>query len=167
MSSIVKSEPFIDSCTELFMERMGEYANNGQQIDLAKWVQWYAFDVIGELYFSSMFGFMKDRDDHQGYISSLETLLPILCIASVLPSYARTPLILSGFLIPSVRAALKSFDKIRDASLSCVRDRIVLKEKGESKREDILEKLFNVYENQGEMTNFNITDIQVEVFVGL
>lgn len=167
MSSILKSEPFIDSCTELFIERMGEYANNGQQIDLAKWVQWYAFDVIGELYFSSMFGFMRKRDDHGGYISALETLLPILCTASVLPSYARVPLMLSGFLIPSIRAALKSLAKIQEASLSCVRDRMVLKEKGEASREDILERLFRVYEDRGDNVNFNVTDIQVEVFVGL
>ncbi len=43
------------------------------------YVQGYAFDVIGELYFGRMFGFMAYSHDHENYIHSLDTLMPLVC----------------------------------------------------------------------------------------
>ncbi|KAL3455993.1 cytochrome P450 [Aspergillus heterothallicus] len=167
MSNIVKSEPLIDTCTELFMTRMGEFAERSQLVDLATWVQWYAFDVIGELYFSSMFGFMKQCSDVHDYIASLDTLLPVLCAASVMPTYVRAPFLASGLLLRSVRKALKALVGIEQASASCVRERLQSEAKLGSTREDIIGKLLAIHENKGDQHNFNLTDVQTEVFTGL
>jgi hypothetical protein len=167
MSNIVKSEPLINTCTELFMTRMGEFAERRQLVDLATWVQWYAFDVIGELYFSSMFGFMKQRSDVNDYIGSLDTLLPVLCAASVMPSYVRAPFLASGLLLRSVRKALKALGRIEEASATCVRERLQPGGKSEGAREDILGKLLDIHEHKGDQHNFNLTDVQSEVFTGL
>ncbi|KAL2783796.1 cytochrome P450 [Aspergillus keveii] len=167
MSNIVKSEPLINTCTELFMTRMGEFAERRQLVDLATWVQWYAFDVIGELYFSSMFGFMKQRSDVNDYIGSLDTLLPVLCAASVMPSYVRAPFLASGLLLRSVRKALKALGRIEEASATCVRERLQPKGKSDGAREDILGKLLDIHEHKGDQHNFNLTDVQTEVFTGL
>ncbi|CEN61002.1 hypothetical protein ASPCAL07672 [Aspergillus calidoustus] len=167
MSSIVKSEPLIDTCTELFMTRMGVFSKQRQLVDLATWVQWYAFDVIGELYFSSMFGFMAQCSDVHDYIGSLDTLLPVLCAASVMPTYVRAPFLASGLLLGSVRKALKALGSIEDAAASCVRERLQSEGKPDGAREDILGKLLGIHDSKGDQHNFNLTDVQTEVFSGL
>ncbi|KAL2868893.1 cytochrome P450 [Aspergillus lucknowensis] len=167
MSNIVKSEPLINICTGLFMTRMDEFAERRQLVDLATWVQWYAFDVIGELYFSSMFGFMKQCSDVNDYIASLDTLLPVLCAASVMPTYIRAPFLASGVLLGSVRKARKALGSIEQASANCVRERLQSEAKSEGAREDILGKLLDIHTNKGDQHNFNLTDVQVEVYTGL
>lgn len=167
MSSVVKSEPVIDTCTELFMTRMGEYAEKGQSVDLATWAQWYAFDVIGALYFSSMFGFMRERSDHQDYIKSLDVLLPTLCATSVMPSYIRSLFLYLGLFLSSARRSLAALQNIEEASANCVKKRLCSEEEKPSAREDILGKLLSIHKNKGDVQCFNMTDIQTEVFVGL
>jgi hypothetical protein len=39
MSSVLESEKFIDKCSELFMQRMKEYADQGVDVDLGDWLQ--------------------------------------------------------------------------------------------------------------------------------
>lgn len=39
MSNVLQAENYIDKCTTLFMERMGEYADKGEVIDLGQWLQ--------------------------------------------------------------------------------------------------------------------------------
>lgn len=49
MSSLVSYEPFVDNCNTLFRGKLKETAAHGQYINLAHWLQYYAFDVIGEI----------------------------------------------------------------------------------------------------------------------
>ncbi|OQE14117.1 hypothetical protein PENSTE_c038G09347 [Penicillium steckii] len=167
MSSIVKSEPVIDTCTELFMTRMGEYAEQGQIVDLATWVQWYAFDVIGALYFTSMFGFMREKRDYKDYIKSLNVLLPTLCAASVMPSYIRAFFLSLGQLFTSVRRSLAALQNIEEASALCVKERLWSDGEGNYATEDILSKMLSIHKDKGDVQNFNMADIQVEVYTGL
>ena len=39
LTNILQSEAYIDKCSELFMERMGEYADAGKVVDLGEWLQ--------------------------------------------------------------------------------------------------------------------------------
>ena len=39
MSSILESEEYLDRCSELFMQRMGEFADQGDIVDLGEWLQ--------------------------------------------------------------------------------------------------------------------------------
>lgn len=167
MTSVVKSEPLIDVCIELFMERMNEFAHQGQSIDLATWLQWYAFDVIGELYFSSMFGFMRERTDYGDYIASLDTLLPVLCAASVMPTYLRGLFLSSGMLLSSARKALKALQNIEQASATCVQERLQSNIVETDTREDFLGKLLAIHENKGKEQDFDLANVQTEVYSGL
>lgn len=167
MTSVVKSEPLIDVCIELFMERMNEFAHQGQSVDLATWLQWYAFDVIGELYFSSMFGFMRERTDYRDYIASLDILLPVLCAASVMPTYLRGLFLSSGMLLSSARKALKALQNIEQASATCVQERLQSNIIETDTREDFLGKLLAIHENKGKEQDFDIANVQTEVYSGL
>lgn len=56
MTSLVHYEPFVDHCADLFVERLNDFAKNGDILDLGYWFQCYAFDVIGNITFGERFG---------------------------------------------------------------------------------------------------------------
>lgn len=45
----------------------------------------YAFDVIGELFYGSMFGFLKERRDVGGYMATMGGLIPFFAFVSLWP----------------------------------------------------------------------------------
>lgn len=63
-------EPLVDEVSEIFLAAMHDLA--GQSIDFGEWLQWYAFDVIGNITFSQMFGFVKERGDPRQVLPALE-----------------------------------------------------------------------------------------------
>jgi hypothetical protein len=79
MSTLVQFEPLVDSTTAKFLEQLSErYADNSSPdgvCDLGAWLQYYAFDVIGELTFSRRLGFVDRGTDVDGIIRDLEKLL--------------------------------------------------------------------------------------------
>jgi hypothetical protein len=128
----------------------------------------YAFDVIGELFFSRMFGFMAQAADYRGYITALDCLLPMLTAACVMPSYMRPFFLIGGSIFPRVLRALMSVKNIETAAKDAVAKRLALMNKGESGgRENILNNLFEIMENKGEKVDFGLTEITVEVCVAL
>ncbi|KAH8591216.1 cytochrome P450 oxidoreductase [Bisporella sp. PMI_857] len=167
MSSVLESEPYIDLCSELFVERMGEYADQGVAVDFGQWLQMYAFDVIGELYFGNMFGFMKNRHDYGGFIESLDVLLPPLIVACVLPSYARFFLPIAGEVLPSARSALQCLQNIVTASENCVLAREQELRAGKVARKDILAKLFDIRDKKGDEVDFTSRHLQQECYVAI
>lgn len=56
LSSLVHYEPYVDSCVDLFVQRLDEFAKSGKTFDLGHWFQCYAFDVIGNITFGERFG---------------------------------------------------------------------------------------------------------------
>ncbi|KEF58699.1 uncharacterized protein A1O9_06625 [Exophiala aquamarina CBS 119918] len=63
MTSIVELEPLVDSSVEFFVRRIKEIGFNDTPMNMVEWFQWYAFDVIGELTFSTRYGFMEEAKD--------------------------------------------------------------------------------------------------------
>lgn len=61
MTNMRNYEVYADQCTGLFVDAMREL--EGQPVDFAQWLQWYAFDVIGSLTFQRRFGFLEQRKD--------------------------------------------------------------------------------------------------------
>lgn len=76
LSSMRNYEPYVDECTDIFAAAMRDL--QGQQVDLAEWLQWYAFDVVAGLTFQRRFGFLEQRKDIDGMIGNLDTGLNIL-----------------------------------------------------------------------------------------
>ncbi|KAJ6058806.1 uncharacterized protein N7446_008389 [Penicillium canescens] len=79
MSTLVQFEPLVDSTTTIFLDQLSaRYANKAnpdEVCDLGAWLQYYAFDVIGELTFSRRLGFVDRGVDVDGIIHDLEKLL--------------------------------------------------------------------------------------------
>jgi cytochrome P450 len=86
MSSLVSYEPFVDKVNGEFMARLADHAQHGRAFDLFTWMQFYAFDVIGEITLGRSFGLIEagyDKDEllhavHVGSISygSMAALVP-------------------------------------------------------------------------------------------
>lgn len=70
MSNMRNYEPYVDECTQLFSDAMRDL--EGQTVDLAVWLQWYAFDVIAGLTFQRRFGFLEQRKDVKDMIGQLD-----------------------------------------------------------------------------------------------
>ncbi|KAJ5495457.1 Cytochrome P450E-classgroup I [Penicillium diatomitis] len=168
MQSILQSEPYIDQCTDVLLQRLGEYADDETSIDLLEWARMYAYDVIGELYFSKMFGLMKAKGDHLGIMKSTDTLIPAMAISAVMPSYLRSFFMLVGVLFSETRNALSALNDLATAAHSAVQGHVQnsSSDEGIIRRVDIISKVFKIHQDQGEKLDFQIDDVKLEAFGG-
>ncbi len=63
MPLLLQSEAAIGSCVSLFMDRLHESAAKRQSVDLGAWLQYFAFDVVGEVTFGEKLGFLEKGTD--------------------------------------------------------------------------------------------------------
>lgn len=75
LTSLLAKEDAIDSCSRLFMEKLRSFVDRNKPVDLGQWLQYYAFDVIGELSFAKKLGFLQVGADVD---SMMETIAGIL-----------------------------------------------------------------------------------------
>jgi hypothetical protein len=72
MTTLVQYEPFVDSTTELFLSQTDRlYARTGKGCDFSKWLQFYAFDVIGKMTYSKRHDFIEEDKDIDGIVDYL------------------------------------------------------------------------------------------------
>jgi len=88
MTALVEMEQFVDLCSDIFMTRLGEFADQKATFDLGHWLQCYAvfilfllyvvngqFDVIGEITFAKRFGFLDKGEDINGLMKGIDAYL--------------------------------------------------------------------------------------------
>ncbi|KAF5668798.1 cytochrome P450 monooxygenase [Fusarium denticulatum] len=89
MSALISYEDFVDECSDLFDQRLREMTNgpastNAQPlVDLGKWLQCYAFDVISMITYSTRLGFLDHGVDIAGVMKSLEGFLAYASVIGV------------------------------------------------------------------------------------
>lgn len=49
LPNLLQSEQAIDSCIELFIEKLDRFIDRNEPVDLGTWLQYFAFDVVGEV----------------------------------------------------------------------------------------------------------------------
>ncbi|MBE3045435.1 cytochrome P450 [Candidatus Bathyarchaeota archaeon] len=75
MSALVQYEPFVDNTTSLFLSQTERlYAGDPAGCDFSRWLQFYAFDVIGEITYSKRHGFVEGDEDVEGIVGYLGKL---------------------------------------------------------------------------------------------
>ncbi|KAK0739073.1 cytochrome P450 [Apiosordaria backusii] len=75
MSQLVQYEPFVDNTTKLFLKQTEKlYIDNPKACDFTQWLQFYAFDVIGEITYSKRHGFIERNEDVDGIVAYLTKL---------------------------------------------------------------------------------------------
>jgi hypothetical protein len=86
MSALVQYEPLVNEVIELFLERTQQiYAGSGKICDFALWLQYFAFDVIGQITYSKQHGFVDKNEDIDGMIGYLGRLFSYVAPVSPTP----------------------------------------------------------------------------------
>jgi cytochrome P450 len=110
MSSVLKSEGAIDSCTNLLLSRLQDLADNKVDIDLGRWLHLYAHDVLGSVLFGRRFGFLETGDDVDSFIESVSSAVPLLHTIGQGPTYLRRTILYAAILL--IPGTMKSFKAI-------------------------------------------------------
>ncbi|KAL1857872.1 hypothetical protein Plec18167_001724 [Paecilomyces lecythidis] len=71
MSSLVSYEPFVDKVNNEFMAKLADHAQYERSFDLFTWMQFYAFDVIGEITLGRSFGLIEAGYDKDGLLHAV------------------------------------------------------------------------------------------------
>ncbi len=129
----------------------------------------FAYDVVGVLFFSRMFGFLENGGDHLGYIEAVEDLIPVQFLAGIMPTYIRSLFLLTGILFSKVRGALKALGDLTDATNAMLKSRLAALGSASTKpqRPDILGKLLDISHKDGKRLDFELDDIKMEAFGAL
>ena len=99
MSALVQYEPFVDDTTEKFLDQtQALFASQNKICDFAEWLQFYAFDVIGDITYSKRHGFVDRGEDVDGMVAYLGKLFSY--VAPVSPA-THTPSIHMDSSTPS------------------------------------------------------------------
>lgn len=90
MSSLVNYEPLVSSTVGVFLDKTQElYAKTGKACNFSQWLQFFAFDVIGDLTWSKRLGFVEENRDVDGIIAFLNKFLsyagPVSCNSDSVP----------------------------------------------------------------------------------
>jgi cytochrome P450 len=64
MSNMRSFEKYVDSTISVFFEQLqNRFVSTGKECDLGTWLQWFAFDFMGEITFSKRLGFLEQAKD--------------------------------------------------------------------------------------------------------
>ncbi|KAL5358187.1 cytochrome P450 [Aspergillus floccosus] len=86
MSSVVSSEPLVDQTLEiLFRELDRRFSSTGRSLDLAEWLQFFGFDVMGMLSFSKHHGFLEQGRDVRGILGGIWAFMKTVAPAGQIP----------------------------------------------------------------------------------
>jgi hypothetical protein len=71
LTALLEMEPYVDGAIEEMCSRLGDFANRNTEVNMAFWMQAYAFDVVGELAFGRSFGYLASGQDVGGQMANL------------------------------------------------------------------------------------------------
>lgn len=154
MSSLVSYEGYVDSCADIFAKRLAEFAVSGQTIDMAHWFQCYAFDVIGDITYSTRFGFLDKGEDIDGLLKALHNVLQYGTLVGIFAQWHPLIFNIMGrlgmgggqgrlFLMKYVNERMKQREEDRKSG----KDVEKLGDRDENAPSDFLEKLLSAKEN--------------------
>ena len=69
-SSIRYLEPILNNCIDIFTHSLSE--KNGHPVDLAEWLEYFAFDAASAMVLGTRLGFMERREDINGTLAQLK-----------------------------------------------------------------------------------------------
>ncbi|KAJ9648121.1 hypothetical protein H2199_001898 [Coniosporium tulheliwenetii] len=82
MSNLVSFEPYVNSTMQVFCEQLdARFADRGQICDFSTWLQYFAFDVVGEITFSKRLGFLETGEDVENIMSDIWKFFQYVALA--------------------------------------------------------------------------------------
>lgn len=129
LPNLLESEAAIDSCINLFMSRLDEYAQDKKPVDLGAWLQYFAFDVVGEVTFSSKLGFLEQGKDVDGMMQAIEGMLTYAALCGQVPEYHK--FLLGNPLFSMVMPAMETWNQVLMFTMKAINGRASIKRDGE------------------------------------
>lgn len=92
MTNLVEFEPYADKTIEFLIDRLEQFLDPGKEAcDLGEWLQWFAFDFMGEITFSKRLGFLDEARDVDGIMGSIWNLfLYASWVSALVLNYSMT-----------------------------------------------------------------------------
>lgn len=86
MSSLVHYEPLVNRTIDAFIEQTkSRYSSTGKVVNFSKWLQYFAFDVVGELTWSKRIGFVDRDEDVDGIVKFIGDFLAYASAVGQMP----------------------------------------------------------------------------------
>jgi hypothetical protein len=83
--SILELEHLLDSCVNLFLSRMREFASpTPKAVDISAWLQFYSFDCLGVLSFSRTIGCLSADTDVDSMIKAVDKIFDYVSLVGEL-----------------------------------------------------------------------------------
>ncbi|KAJ5802101.1 uncharacterized protein N7503_004551 [Penicillium pulvis] len=74
LTTLLDYEPLVDSCTSFCLQRTQElFVDTGRVCSFSQWLQFFAFDVIGEITWSKRLGFVEENQDISNIIEAINS----------------------------------------------------------------------------------------------
>jgi Cytochrome P450 len=72
LSNVVTFEGFVDKILGVLFQQLDKrFVESQKTFDLGDWIQYFAFDVMGTMTFSSRYGFLETGKDVDGMLQSI------------------------------------------------------------------------------------------------
>ncbi|KAF2852622.1 cytochrome P450 [Plenodomus tracheiphilus IPT5] len=150
LPSILLSEPKLDTTVSLFTNRLAEFADSNTNLDFGLWLEMYAFDNIGVVFFGKQFGFLQHRFDHGGYINAVHHAMPFLHVLASAPAYAR-PLLMGGaVLVPGLLKAVIAIGGVKRTAVRETGEARGRAEEDTGRRVDVTSLLLGIMREKGD-----------------
>jgi hypothetical protein len=162
LTSVLKSEPELDTTGDIFMQRLGEFADRGEEFNFGLWLEMYCYDNIGIVFFGQQFGFLKDSIDYGGYIAAVHKSMPFLHLLASSPAYARPFLMLGAIAIPSMFKAVIAINGVKETAERETHQAQARTEEATAKRVDMTSQMLGIVREKGEKNNFGVREIVSE-----
>ena len=115
MTNLVSFEPYVDTTIRVLLERMEAQQAAQATVDLGAWMQFFAFDVMGEITFSRRFGFLETAGDVDGIIGAIYRFFTYGSAVGQMPLldrlWAKNRLV--NRLLPTTNSAVVAFAMAR------------------------------------------------------
>ncbi|KAE8381687.1 cytochrome P450 [Aspergillus bertholletiae] len=129
LSSILEMESAIDSCTELFLSQIRKMVDEKVPIDIGMWLQYYAFDVVGELSFAQKLGFLEKGQDVDNMIEAIRGMLTYASTCGQIPEAHQ--ILLGNPLFPILLPQMESWNQVVVFTLKAINQRASIQRDGD------------------------------------
>ncbi|KAI9842249.1 MAG: hypothetical protein M1837_007394 [Sclerophora amabilis] len=149
MTALTELEPHVDVCVDLFVSRIKQIMTpNPVALDVSAWVQYFAFDVLGEVNFSRRLGFLETGSDVDGMIHVADEMLRYVSLVGQMPSLDK--LLLGNPILALVSRNSEESNQVLQFALKMIHER----QQSSEKHNDILSRLLETHEASPEKLSF-------------
>ncbi|KAL4898698.1 cytochrome P450 [Aspergillus ambiguus] len=136
LSNIIKSESYVDDIIRTVETQLDEFSNKGKRVDLDRWFNYFAFDVVGEVTFSQSFGFVKTGNDIRNAIANARILA---LYVSIMGHFVWLHNLTIGNPLMSTLGLMPA-SHVLDTCVAAINDR----KKNPEARNDMMERWLNI-----------------------